>query len=248
MRRTVRSQQNVKVHLTSKDVLTIAGLQQLLAPCPFISITGTSTNEATTMTALKADSPHVLVLNASTELEALTVAQAARGINESLKVVVLTDEATAVQLMSTSQVRIEGILVRGDDCLQDIGAVLRIVHQGGGVTSSYDKARLVTRPQSISSKVVEGLRSLSPREAVVLRELARGHTNAEIATPLHVSVATIKADIARIMSTMEASSRVNLAVLAVQGGFITEVTQTQDDNTSDRPVRRSGKRKPAADD
>ncbi|BBE22843.1 DNA-binding response regulator [Arthrobacter sp. MN05-02] len=236
MRIAVRSQNCVKVHLASKDVLTIAGLRQLLKPCSFITVTGTSTDEATTMSALTSETPDVLLFSASTEPDVYMVARAARAIDESLKIVVLTTEVLAARLMATRQMRLEGVLVSGGDCLQDIGAILRMVHHGGQVTSHYDDSMHRPAPPSVSPKIVARLRSLSARESTILREVAKGYTNAEIAKPLHVSVATIKADLARIMNTMGAFSRVELAVLAVQSGFVDGFPRTQSGATSDSPL------------
>ncbi|WP_105032996.1 helix-turn-helix transcriptional regulator [Arthrobacter ruber] len=227
MRIAARSQNYVKVHLASKDVLTIAGLRQLLKPCSFITVIGTSADESSTMAAITAETPDVLLFSANTEADVRRVARAARAINESLKIVVLTDEALAVQLMATRQTRLEGILIAGGDCLQDIGATLRIVHHGGHVTSLHHETRSDPGPQPVSPKVAARLRSLSGRETTILREVVKGYTNAEIAKLLHVSVATIKADLARIMTTMGVFSRVELAVIAVQSGFVDVFHQSQ---------------------
>lgn len=201
--------------------MTIAGLRQLLKPFSFISVTGVSSDDESTLSALEDEEPHVLVLSASSEADVHVIAREARASNGALKIVVLVDEILAVRLAGTTRTRLEGILIRGGDSLQDIGAVLRIVHQGGRVTSSYD-AGPGARSPSISPELAARLQALSVRESVILRELANGRTNAEIARPLHVSVATIKSDLARIMSIMGTSSRVDLAVLAVRSGFIGE--------------------------
>lgn len=229
MRNAVRSQSYVKVHLASKDVLTIAGLRQLLKPCSFITITGTSTDDAITMSAITSETPDVLLFSASTEPDVHVIARAARATNEILKIVVLTDEVLAAQLMASRQTRLEGILISGGDGLQDIGAVLRIVHHGGQVASRYYEARQESIPRHVSPTVAARLRSLSARESIILREVAKGYTNAEIAKPLHVSVATIKADLARIMARMGAFSRVELAVLAVRSELMDGSAQAQSD-------------------
>lgn len=235
----------MRVHVASKDVLTVAGLRQLLQPCSFISVIGTSADEATTLSALEVEIPDVLVLGVSSEREVHAIVRAVRGVYAALKIVVLTDEPLAAQLVAAHHPRLEGVLIRGGDSLQDIGAVLRIVHQGGRVTSTYEETGRGAGPYPTTPELAARLRSLSDREAIVLRELVKGRTNAEIARPLHVSVATIKADLARIMSTMEAFSRVDLAVLAVQSGFLDRSPQAPPGVTPDAPARLSGSGGPA---
>jgi DNA-binding NarL/FixJ family response regulator len=223
MRSAVRSESNVKVHLASRDVLTIAGLRQLLKPCAFISVTGTSSDDRATMAALAATNPDVLVLSSTNEQEIGALTTAARSISKALKVVVLADEVLAHQLVAEKVIRLEAVLVRGGEHLEDIGAVLRIVHRGGHVTSSHHTlGEGLHERRSLDSKVEARLVALSPRERLILREVAKGSTNAQIAQPLHVSVATIKADLAHIMSLTRASNRVDLAVQAVQWGIFDE--------------------------
>lgn len=236
MRRAVRSHDSVKVHLASRDVLTIAGLRQLLNPCAFISVTGTSADDDATLAAVAATCPDVLVLSVSAKDGLHALARSARESCPDLKIVLLTDEGLAISLMAASPTRLEAVLIRGGDCLEDIGAILRIVHRGGKVTSEYQTAAADSADLFVTPQLAARVRSLSVRETIVLRELARGCTNAQIAQPLHLSVATIKADLAHIMSVTGASGRVELAVLAVRCGLI-------DDESADlvrAPSRRSG--------
>lgn len=220
MRLAARTQDCVRVHLASRDVLTIAGLKQLMKPCAFVMVTGTSASEQATLAAIRTDAPDVLVISATEEREIHMLALAARTVDRDLKIVALADEKLASVLATTAQTRLEGVLVRGGDHLEDIAAVLRIVHRGGRVTSEYREAVPVPAAPAVSPQLAARLGSLTGRETVILQDLARGRTNAQIAQPLHVSVATIKADITNIMRVLGAAGRVELAVLAVQCGLV----------------------------
>lgn len=57
---------------------------------------------------------------------------------------------------------------------------------------------------------------LSEREEEVLLTVARGHTNAEIAAELHISVSTVKAHVANLMSKLGARNRVEIATWAYE--------------------------------
>lgn len=61
---------------------------------------------------------------------------------------------------------------------------------------------------------------ISPREAEVLRCVARGWSNAEIAGELCISVATVKTHVARLLTKMRARDRVQLVVEAYRSGFV----------------------------
>jgi DNA-binding NarL/FixJ family response regulator len=57
------------------------------------------------------------------------------------------------------------------------------------------------------------LATLSPREREVALAVGRGHANAEIAAALHLSVATVKAHVSRLLDKLEVDNRVQIALL-----------------------------------
>jgi DNA-binding NarL/FixJ family response regulator len=61
---------------------------------------------------------------------------------------------------------------------------------------------------------------LSPREAEVLRLVAQGRTNAEIARELFVTDATVKTHVARMLGKLGARDRIQAIVMAYEGGFV----------------------------
>jgi len=63
------------------------------------------------------------------------------------------------------------------------------------------------------------LASLTPREKEVLRLIARGQTNQQIANNLHVSLNTVKSHVRRVMNKLNVSDRTQAAVLAIEMGL-----------------------------
>lgn len=74
--------------------------------------------------------------------------------------------------------------------------------------------RMAERTNGPSTEVVEPIVALSDREEEVLVEVAQGHTNAEIADHLHVSVATVKTHVNSLLTKLGARNRVELAAFA----------------------------------
>jgi DNA-binding NarL/FixJ family response regulator len=69
--------------------------------------------------------------------------------------------------------------------------------------------------------VPDALSVLTPRELDVLRVVARGLSNSEIANELFVSEATVKTHVVRILAKLELRDRTQAAIAAYEHGLIT---------------------------
>jgi DNA-binding NarL/FixJ family response regulator len=104
-------------------------------------------------------------------------------------------------------------------------AGIRTVAAGDGVVAPRVTRKLIEeftrRPYGASGAVVHpGLARLTEREREVLVEMARGHSNAEIAGRLALSEATVKTHVSRILPKLGLRDRVQAVVLAYRTGLI----------------------------
>lgn len=74
----------------------------------------------------------------------------------------------------------------------------------------------------------DGVDRLIARETDVLRQVARGLSNIEVGAALHLSPATVKTHVARILSKLDLRDRVQLVVPAYECGLVTPGEQPQD--------------------
>ncbi|MBV9415774.1 MAG: response regulator transcription factor [Solirubrobacterales bacterium] len=72
------------------------------------------------------------------------------------------------------------------------------------------------RPHPAGTRAAGKLAELTPRELEVLTEVARGHSNSEIAADMHLSEATIKTHVSRILAKLDLRDRVQAVVLAYE--------------------------------
>jgi DNA-binding NarL/FixJ family response regulator len=73
-----------------------------------------------------------------------------------------------------------------------------------------------TRPHPAGARSTGKLSQLTPRELEVLDQVARGRNNAEIATDMYLSEATVKTHVSRILAKLDLRDRVQAVVLAYE--------------------------------
>jgi DNA-binding NarL/FixJ family response regulator len=103
---------------------------------------------------------------------------------------------------------------------------IREVHAGETMLSSELTQRLIQRFASAPvprprHTIPDALAVLTPRELDVLRQVARGLSNSEIAAELFVSEATVKTHVVRILAKLRLRDRTQAAVAAYEHGLIT---------------------------
>ena len=118
-----------------------------------------------------------------------------------------------------------GFLVK-DTPPQDLVAAIRTVAAGEALLAPSVTRRLIERfvgmpaPRAPAPRA-DALADLTPREADVLRLVARGLSNREIADALVVSTTTVKSHVARLLMKLDLHDRTQAVVLAYESGFVT---------------------------
>jgi RNA polymerase sigma factor (sigma-70 family) len=105
---------------------------------------------------------------------------------------------------------------------EQLVAAVRTVRSGDALLAPSITRRLVERfaQQSGRPAVHRDLSGLTPRELEVLRLLARGLSNAELAEQLTLSEATVKTHVTRILAKLQIRDRVQAVVLAYETGLV----------------------------
>jgi len=106
---------------------------------------------------------------------------------------------------------------------EHLSAAVTLVSTGDALLSPSITRRLVerfTRREGGDPAISGDLSALTPRELEVLRHVARGLSNAEIAERLTLSEATVKTHVARIFAKLELRDRAQAVVVAYETGLI----------------------------
>jgi DNA-binding NarL/FixJ family response regulator len=110
---------------------------------------------------------------------------------------------------------------------QELLFAIRSVHCGDSVVAPSTTRRLIDRFAPLlpagtehAASATDGLAGLTDREREVLVQVAAGLSNAEIATQLFVSEATVKTHVGRILAKLGLRDRVQAVVLAYETGLV----------------------------
>ena len=104
---------------------------------------------------------------------------------------------------------------------EHLAAAVRLVTTGDALLAPSITRRLVERFATPAPTLHRDLSSLTPRELEVLTLMGQGLSNAEIATALTLSEATVKTHAARIFAKLTLRDRSQAVVLAYETGLIT---------------------------
>jgi DNA-binding NarL/FixJ family response regulator len=107
--------------------------------------------------------------------------------------------------------------------LDELLSAIRVVAEGEALLAPSVTRRLIAHFSRASRVPPERRRDfgqLTEREREVLSLLARGLSNSELASTLHVSLPTVKTHVSRILTKLDARDRTQLVVLAYEAGFV----------------------------
>src|SRR5262249_32303533 len=106
--------------------------------------------------------------------------------------------------------------------IHELRAVLPAPPRGESLTSRAIASKVLQRLRSSGPAAREDATAseLSDRELQVLRLIANGHDNAQIAAELHISPKTVKNHISNILMKLQIENRIQAAVYAVRSGIV----------------------------
>lgn len=134
------------------------------------------------------------------------------------KIIILTTFGADDLVLAALRAGASGYLLK-DTPRASLVAAIRAVAAGEAAVEKQVLARLVSaQPASAHPETVQALGRLSPRETEVLKLVARGATNPEIAQRLFIGETTVKTHVSRIQAKVGARDRVQLVVMAHRAG------------------------------
>jgi DNA-binding NarL/FixJ family response regulator len=213
----------LRVVVADDQALVRAGFRMILTT-DGIDVVAEATDGADAVEAVRRTRPDVVLMDIRMpEMDGLEATRRIlAGGNDEPRVIILTTFDLDHYVYAALSAGASGFLLK-DVTPEHLVAAVRMVRAGDALLAPAITRRLVERfagRGSASAAIHRDLTTLTPRELEVLRLLAQGLTNAELAARLQLSEATVKTHVAHILAKLALRDRVQAVIVAYEAGLV----------------------------
>jgi DNA-binding NarL/FixJ family response regulator len=214
---------SIRVVLVDDEAMVRVGLRMVLTAEPDIEVVGEAEDGAAAVTVVTETRPDVVLMDIRMpNVDGIEGARRVLASSPDVKVVVLTTFDEDAYVEAALRLGVSGFLLKVAPPERLIDAV-RTVARGGGLLDPTVTLRVIEQFSAgapIRTTSSTRLTALTEREKDVLKLLARGMSNAEIAAELYLGEATVKTHVSGVLSKLGLRDRVQAVVAAYETGLI----------------------------
>jgi NarL family two-component system response regulator LiaR len=214
------NQKKIRVLIVDDHSIVRQGLRTYLELYEEFEVIGEAENGARGVEMAAALHPDVVLMDlVMPELDGIAATQKICALGAGIKVLALTSFAEEDKVIPAIQAGASGYLLK-DVSPADLVEAIQAVARGEVRLNPHAAQRLmqqVTRP-AIEPAIAE----LTERESEVLRQVAKGLSNREIAERLVISEKTVKTHVSNILSKLNLGDRTQLAIYALKKGLASD--------------------------
>lgn len=201
----------IRILVVDDHPLLREGIARLVARQPDLTMVAEASNGREAIQQFRAYHPDVTLMDLQMpEMNGLDAIIAIRGEFPEARIIVLTTYAGDVQVLRALKAGARGYLLK-NSLHKELLETIRSVHAGRKALSTEVSMQLAEHATDDA---------LSPAEIRVLRLIAEGNANKEIAERLSVSEETVKGQVRNILSKLGASDRTHAAMIGLRRGII----------------------------
>jgi DNA-binding NarL/FixJ family response regulator len=213
-----------RVVLADDQPLVRTGLRMILAAEPDIEVVGEAADGAEAIALCAELRPDVVLMDVRMpDVDGIEATRAVTAFDDPPRVLVLTTFDLDEVVYDALRAGASGFLLK--DAREDrLTTAIRVVAEGGSLFAPSVTRRLIEEFARRPASLAPELASLTERENDVLRLIARGLSNAEIAAALFVTENTVKTHVARVLMKLGVRDRVQAVVIAYESGLVRPVS------------------------
>ena len=215
----------IRVLIADDEALVRAGFRVLVDSAPDLQVIGEASDGVQAVRQARALKPDVVLMDV--RMPVMHGLEATKVILDSdqdppPRILVVTTFDEDEHVFEALRNGASGFVLK-DTPPEKLLEAIRVIAGGEALLAPGITRRLIaefaSRPRPVPPAGDEVLARLTEREHEVLTLVAAGMSNAEIAASLHLSVATVKTHVSRLLTKLNSRDRVQLVVIAYQAGI-----------------------------
>jgi DNA-binding NarL/FixJ family response regulator len=213
----------MRVLICDDQTVVREGLAAILSTDDEIEVVGLACNGEEALALAAADRPDVVLMDLNMPvMNGVQATQRLRRSYPDVRVLVLTTYADEAWVIDAVRAGAAGYLLK-DTRRDDLVAAIKGTAEGKSFldpTVAGKLMRQMVAEPAARPVDTEQVEPLTERELEVLRLLAQGHSNPEIAQKLHLAAGTVRNYVSTILQKLDVRDRTEAAVVALQRGLI----------------------------
>ncbi len=215
----------IRVMLVDDQEMVRSGFRMIVETEPDITVVGEAADGRSAVELAQRCRPHVVLMDVRMpHMDGIEATSYITAFDDAPRVLMLTTFDLDDYVYKALRAGASGFMLKDAPAEQLIDAV-RIVARGDALLAPSVTRLLIEevarRPIADPSTTVAGLDDLTERELEVMRLVAKGMSNSEIAESLYLGEATVKTHMGRILSKLNLRDRVQVVVVAYESGLVT---------------------------
>ena len=211
----------IRVLIADDEAMVRAGLRLILERHSDLEVVGEAVDGAEAVEAARRCQPDIVLMDV--RMPRLDGIEATRRLianaGGSIRVLVLATFDLDEYVFKALRVGASGFMLK-ESSPEELVAAVRLVAAGNALLAPARTRQLINQyVLRAPEETVPLLSTLTSREREVLKLLARGLSNAQIAATLGVGETTVRTHVAHVLSKLEVSTRVQAVVLAYEAGL-----------------------------
>jgi DNA-binding NarL/FixJ family response regulator len=212
----------IKVAIADDQAMVRAGFRMIVGSQTDMEVAGEAGDGQAAIDLVRRERPDVILMDIRMpRMDGIAATRTITGAGTPTRVVILTTYELDEYVFDALAAGASAFLLKAAPP-EDLIRAIRVVASGDALLAPSVTRRLIEefakRPEPQARKARQ-LELLTEREREVLRELAGGFTNAEIAARLHVAETTVKTHVAHVLDKLELRDRVQAVILAYEAGL-----------------------------
>jgi DNA-binding NarL/FixJ family response regulator len=208
-----------RVLIADDQALLRGSFRVLVDSAPGLEVVGEASDGVEAVALTRREQPDVVLMDV--RMPSMDGIEATRRIcaESEVRVLMLTTFDLDEYVYAALRAGASGFLLK-DTRPADLLAAIEIVASGDALLAPSVTRRLVAEFARLPTGPVKRLEGVTAREQEVLALIARGLSNDEIASRLHLGIATVKTHIGRLLHKLAARDRAQLVIAAYESGLV----------------------------